>query len=159
MTTDTRSPRRGAGVIRIQRKRAKGWRIPEGAVYVGRPSLFGNPWSLDDARIRGVSGWREQAEWCVRMYRAELEHMGLLGDWGGIVSEARWEAMHARVDQLCGPFDAGKPPSIRPLFRELLKDATALACWCPLDQPCHSDVLIELLEGDVAWRDQHGGER
>jgi hypothetical protein len=20
-----------------------------------------------------------------------------------------------------------------------------LACWCPLDQPCHADVLLELL--------------
>jgi hypothetical protein len=25
-----------------------------------------------------------------------------------------------------------------------------LACWCPLDQPCHADVLLELanMEGD-----------
>lgn len=30
---------------RIQRKRTKGWRMPEGAVYVGRPTKFGNPWS------------------------------------------------------------------------------------------------------------------
>jgi hypothetical protein len=29
---------------RIQRKRTKGWRMPEGAVYVGRPSLWGNPY-------------------------------------------------------------------------------------------------------------------
>lgn len=28
---------------RIQRKRVKGWRIPEGVVYVGRPSVWGNP--------------------------------------------------------------------------------------------------------------------
>lgn len=28
---------------RIQRKRTKGWRMPEGAVYVGRPTVFGNP--------------------------------------------------------------------------------------------------------------------
>jgi hypothetical protein len=31
---------------RIQRKRAKGWRMPEGAVYVGRGSVFGNPFSV-----------------------------------------------------------------------------------------------------------------
>lgn len=30
---------------RIQRKRTRGWRMPEGAVYVGRPSRCGNPWS------------------------------------------------------------------------------------------------------------------
>ncbi len=28
---------------RIQRKRTKGWRMPEGAVYVGRESRWGNP--------------------------------------------------------------------------------------------------------------------
>jgi hypothetical protein len=22
-----------------------------------------------------------------------------------------------------------------------------LACWCPLDQPCHADVLLELANG------------
>ena len=27
-----------------------------------------------------------------------------------------------------------------------------LACWCPLDQPCHADVLLELAN------DQQGGE-
>ena len=24
-----------------------------------------------------------------------------------------------------------------------------LACWCPLDQPCHADVLLELANGDT----------
>lgn len=28
---------------RIQRKRAKGWRMPESVVYVGRPTKWGNP--------------------------------------------------------------------------------------------------------------------
>jgi hypothetical protein len=31
---------------RIQRKRTKGWKMPEGAVYVGRPTVFGNPWMI-----------------------------------------------------------------------------------------------------------------
>ena len=30
--------------IRIQRKRTKGWRMPEGAVYVGRPSTWTAYW-------------------------------------------------------------------------------------------------------------------
>ena len=25
-----------------------------------------------------------------------------------------------------------------------------LACWCPLDQPCHADVLLELANGEAA---------
>ncbi len=36
---------------RIQRKRTKGWRMPEGAVYVGRPTKFGNPFAV------GEPGW------------------------------------------------------------------------------------------------------
>ena len=32
--------------IRIQRKRTKGWRMPANTVYVGRPSKFGNPFTL-----------------------------------------------------------------------------------------------------------------
>lgn len=35
--------------VRIQRRRTKGWRMPEGAVYVGRPTVWGNPWSMADA--------------------------------------------------------------------------------------------------------------
>lgn len=27
---------------RIQRERRKGWRMPEGAIYVGRPTKWGN---------------------------------------------------------------------------------------------------------------------
>jgi hypothetical protein len=33
--------------IRIQRSRAKGWKIPEGAVYVGRPTKWGNHYKVD----------------------------------------------------------------------------------------------------------------
>src|ERR1035437_1021501 len=29
---------------RIQRRRTKGWRMPEGAIYVGRPTKWGNLW-------------------------------------------------------------------------------------------------------------------
>lgn len=37
MTVQIGTPRR------IQRKRAKGWRMPEGAVYIGRPTVWQNP--------------------------------------------------------------------------------------------------------------------
>lgn len=28
--------------VRIQRKRARGWKMPENTIYVGRPGMFGN---------------------------------------------------------------------------------------------------------------------
>lgn len=99
---------------RIQRKRTKGWRMPEGAVYVGRPTGFGNDWTMRDAGIRGICDPRAQREWAVQAYRRDVEE-----GWGR--EGSRW--YRDRVMALRG------------------KD---LACWCPLDQPCHADVLIEL---------------
>ena len=32
---------------RIQRRRSKGWKMPENAVYVGRPTKWGNPFDVD----------------------------------------------------------------------------------------------------------------
>lgn len=31
---------------RIQRKRTKGWKMPSNAVYVGRPTIWGNLWKI-----------------------------------------------------------------------------------------------------------------
>jgi len=39
---------------RIQRKRARGWRMPAGAVYVGRPTKWGNPFQVGDLSDRGM---------------------------------------------------------------------------------------------------------
>ena len=33
---------------RIQRKREKGWQMPEDSVYVGRPGKWGNPFKKDE---------------------------------------------------------------------------------------------------------------
>ncbi|MFT2014631.1 DUF4326 domain-containing protein [Streptomyces sp. 796.1] len=36
---------------RIQRRRTKGWRVPAGAVYVGPPSRWGNPYPAYDGSV------------------------------------------------------------------------------------------------------------
>ena len=43
--------------IRIQRHRTPGWRIPDGAVYVGRLTRWGNPFVAHDwqASLRAVA--------------------------------------------------------------------------------------------------------
>jgi hypothetical protein len=86
---------------RIQRKRSKGWKMPEGAVYVGRPTKWGNPYTVPDCGT---------AAECVEHYEYGT------GVAGGVIP---YDDLH----DLRG------------------KD---LACWCPLDQPCHADVLIRL---------------
>ena len=93
--------------VRIQRKRTKGWRMPPGARYVGRPTIWGNPYRIG-SWDNGGSSPAEAAE----AYRF-------------------WLANKLRD---------------RPTMLDALRDATALACWCPLDAKwCHADILIELL--------------
>jgi hypothetical protein len=93
---------------RIQRKRTAGWRKPEGAVFVGRPTKWGNPFTVDpDCCSRTMHFFRQQA---VDQYRL----------WIADQSE-----LHKAIrDQLAG--------------RDLM-------CWCPFDQPCHADVLLEIV--------------
>jgi hypothetical protein len=79
--------------------------MPEGAVYVGRPTLFGNPWTVRDAVGWDIPAADRQA-WAVRMYREELDHGGLLSDWGGRVHDDRWLEMADLVETL--PQDIGK---------------------------------------------------
>jgi len=98
---------------RVRRKRTKGWKMPEGAVYVGRPTRWGNPYF-----IWGASNGDSRAE-AVRRYRAWLNVCNHLST----IDKARVRA------ELRG------------------KD---LACWCPLDQPCHADVLLEIANGGGA---------
>lgn len=103
--------------IRVQRKRTKGWRMPENTVYVGRPGKWGNPYAVGDesAFIGGdpVLGIEEPL---TRGDAAELFRLALAsGALDFTVNDARAELR-------------GKN----------------LACWCPLDQPCHADVLLEV---------------
>ena len=72
--------------VRIQRRRTKGWRMPDGAVYVGRPSRWANPYRVDDPRLPADDRYtREQvvelfwrsaldwwAPWFVEAVREEL---------------------------------------------------------------------------------------
>ena len=38
-----------------------------------------------------------------------------------------------------------KVPSVTEIQTELR--GKNLACWCPLDKPCHADILLEILGG------------
>lgn len=51
---------------RIQRKRTKDWQMPKGAVYVGRPTKWGNPWKIGDFGMSREDVVREHRLWLVR---------------------------------------------------------------------------------------------
>lgn len=115
---------------RIQLKRTKGWRKPEGAVSVVRPSKWGNPYKIVSVecdapaggmcysvtffgkpRIEHIGGLLEATEWAVTLFRASVED--------------QFTQREIRHDL------AGKD----------------LACWCRLSAPCHADVLLSIANG------------
>lgn len=111
--------------VRIQRKRTKGWRMPAGAVYVGRPTRWGNSYVVTRTR----RGWRVSGgEACVNSgMLSERAARGLAVD----LYRLEWERWLAK-----------EPGARERLLRRL--GGKDLACWCPLDKPCHADVLLEL---------------
>jgi hypothetical protein len=108
---------------RIQRLRTKGWRMPQDAIYVGRPTRWGNPCQIIRKYfVVDENGYEHYTEPnAERAVAARLFRDALFADRLLITVED--------VDELRG------------------RD---LACWCPLDQPCHADVLLEIANQEVA---------
>ena len=52
--------------MRVQRKRTKGWRMPENTIYVGRGSKWGNPYKIDKLMSR---------EDCLKMFADHVKFM------------------------------------------------------------------------------------
>lgn len=112
---------------RIQLRRTKGWRKPEGAVVVARPTKWGNPYLI----VADDSG--ERVGWWV-------SGPGHPPEFAATLTDARQIAVDAFADH------AIDQPWWLDLHELRGKD---LACWCPLDQPCHADVLLDLANPEV----------
>ena len=150
--------------MRIQRRRLKGWRMPEGAIAVTRPGPWGNPFNFKPSEYcwlalsygsRGDLRGRQEAS--VKAYRDWLDAPD------GYVS-AEYER-GVTFGDVATTIDIG--PRVK-LVRQAPSRAAIvsalrghdLACWCglcpqhtaglPLDvtctacSPCHADVLLEL---------------
>lgn len=117
---------------RIQLKRTKGWRMPENTVKVDRSNkCYGNPFRVGEDPTR-VSRW-----WLLPDdFRAR------------ICTKERWPwAIKDNAEAVEAFRLLTEAPSERDAIRTIAPHDLAgknLACWCPLDQPCHADVLLEL---------------
>jgi hypothetical protein len=99
---------------RIQLRRTKGWRLPPNTIKVARPSNWGNPYRVGSIDEKTGENIRDAAH-AVSLFRE------------------RW-------------FE-GNDPAWKSTMRQAARDELRghnLACWCPLDQPCHADVLLEV---------------
>lgn len=100
---------------RIQLRRTKGWRKPEGCVNVARPTKWGNPFKWSNY----TQFADEQKKYAaMRDYENWLEGQPLV-----IIKPKQRQWILAHLHELAG------------------KD---LACWCKPGDPCHADVLLEL---------------
>lgn len=147
---------------RVQLKRTKGWRMPPNTVKVCRPGLFGNPFTIDGdwivwaAVALGFKGNREgRQQAVVALHRAWLTGkapaLPQIRKGGAITFEnpRTGEVREVEADEHIRGLGAGfaglyESPTLpgKPPVHELR--GKNLACWCPLDQPCHADVLLEL---------------
>lgn len=108
---------------RIQLRRTKGWRKPEGAVVVARPSKWGNPFTVAGCIEAGFADDVDQARVVVVHAFTDWLTGNRWADGSGEAADRRHAAYLDAIPELRG------------------RD---LACWCPLDKPCHADVLLAL---------------
>lgn len=99
---------------RIQLSRRKGWRMPPNTIKVARPSTWGNPFRVGGIDHKTGENITDAAH-AVRLFR-ERWFEGNDPSWKDIMREAAIEELRGHN----------------------------LACWCPLDAPCHADVLLEI---------------
>ena len=119
---------------RIQRRRAKGWRLPAGAICVDRSTKLGNPFWID-----------EQAQ-----QLTYTDRDGYVVTGGPTCTRAELIAVHAAwVQRQPIPWPKGvtlhgnlpEPPP-----REAIRALRGhhLACYCPPTLACHADILLKL---------------
>jgi uncharacterized protein DUF4326 len=111
--------------------RQRPWRVEHpDAVIVARPSKWGNPITFSDVGGQFPSlDEREVATMIVR----DFEYLATRG----LLAFPNWRFAGGRR----GPVEFTYP-SLGEIRAELV--GRDLACWCPLDQPCHADVLLQI---------------
>lgn len=108
--------------IRIQRRRVKGWKMPENTVYVGSPSKWGNQFKIGDT--------------------ITSKKMGIDVDYN-LKLQVNGQCVLAFHYWLDNTNDGAK---IKELAKNELQGKN-LACFCALNQPCHADILLKVANG------------
>ncbi|KAA0571115.1 DUF4326 domain-containing protein [Azospirillum sp. Sh1] len=137
MQPDRTTPRR------IQRSRAKGWRMPANAIYVGRGTPYGNPWRV------GQRGEPEPRTGPTDDKRYDLGGGGYLRAFNPPIKIHLFPAPLTAEDVV----SRYRAHIVETVGVERIRHDLAgrdLACWCKPGAPCHADVLLEIANGPDA---------
>lgn len=132
---------------RIQRRRIAGWRMPDGCRFVGRPTVFGNPFKvfppirghdqfsvcdIDGRTVYALTSSKADAHaYSVLLYRSWLTTGTLTGAGARKPMRGHWWQRAEILRHL---------PELR---------GRDLCCWCAPEFACHIDVLLDLANGDA----------
>jgi hypothetical protein len=142
---------------RLQLRRTKGWRMPENTAKVDRSTRFGNPWTChrpfgcphSRTYDHGLNPDGSPAmSCCIDTFR-EWVRQGVAGEESHLIGKGG--GFLAALMAHGGNIERTKLVEGLPRLR-----GKHLACWCPLDQPCHADVLLEL--ANAPMRCDGGGD-
>lgn len=98
-------------------------RLPDSAVYVGRPTIYGNPFQATSAADA----------------RSAYESLLLPGATTVSLGPGLWIARDAHAHSLHWAYRDFMRDEALPSLR-----GKSLACDCPAGVPCHADVLLDL---------------
>lgn len=117
---------------RVQQRRTKGWRKPENTVSVARPSKWGNPYVVGRTLLTFTGNSEAMSTRSFdRIQRIESISPRVAVELYRLLWLTNWNVADLDVPR----------PGPDELFELRGKN---LMCFCPLDQPCHADVLLEL---------------
>lgn len=119
--------------VRIQRKRTKGWKMPPNTIYVGRPTIYGNPFKEVGDMIYGDASHRRK----------------ILSPWIYIDAGPTGDVVELYKDWITGIGDQAILSRVRPCpftIEDIKKELGGknLACFCCLECKCHASVLLKI---------------
>ena len=104
---------------RIQRKRTKGFKMPENTIYVGRPTKWGNPFLVSELGAKEA----------VLRYRECILNNAMVYRW---------------IDEIQASIEFDRFKWMSENIKTL--QGKNLACFCSISCECHADTLLELCQ-------------
>lgn len=132
-------------IMRIQRKRTKGWKMPPNTVYVGRGSKWGNPFRVIQYHDK---------KWAIKTDGSERHTTILINNTHATYNtkeEATKDAIKCYTLSLT-PYTHDNGDNLIDFYMSIAQvehikyylKGKNLACWCDINEMCHADILLDI---------------